>query len=114
MDVNDEEIFLCTVKSTSDTKNGLAWYKLADIPAKLLASFIETKNQPTTEEPICNTDKTKVNTCEYKSRTCGLQVFCSNCGIILYFKELYGSESCSQLGLMLLDLHENFDGITLL
>ena len=109
IDVYDSELLLCKVSSKDPSKNGLTWFKLDDAPAKLLSEFksgIDTKDAETT----CSTDKTKVNTCDYKTRTCGLQIFCSNCGVILGFRELYGSESCTQVSMMLLDLHENFTG----
>ncbi len=62
----------------------------------------------------CSTDKTKVYSCELKARTCGVEIICSNCGIILGYRELYGSESCTQVGAMLVDFRENFQGIVII
>ena len=122
--MNDDEIFLC---HTDPNKNGTnAWFTVQNVPAALIDRYKYPKD-PTNiinEEPIdnfesnrreffdeatCKTDKAKVNSCDLKTRTCGIQVLCSNCGIILGFKEL--SESRTQVASMLVDFKQEFVGI---
>ena len=100
------------------SKNGAvtdpAWFASKDLPKKLVDDYRKLKgglleNEATTS--TCNTDKTKVYTCELKSRTCGIQIICSNCGIIEGFRELLGSESCTQVADMLVKFRQEYTGI---
>ncbi len=59
----------------------------------------------------CNTDKSKIFSCEMKCKTRGIQLACSDTGIIIGFRELYGAESCTQVAQMYFDLCESYDGI---
>ena len=113
MDVDGNEIVLCKIVSTNVDKNGKAWFKREDIPKKLYEAFkARDKNIGNdASDDTCKTDKTKVNSCDYKTRTCGIQVLCSNCGIILGFRELFGSESCTQVGNILVDSYKYFQGL---
>ena len=55
-----------------------------------------------------NTDKTNVYACDMKVKTRGIQLALTNCGIIVAYRELYGSESTTQVALVYLDLCDNF------
>lgn len=51
--------------------------------------------------------------CDAKCKTKeGVIVAASNCGIILGYREIYGSESCTQVGMFYLDITEHFKGIS--
>ena len=57
----------------------------------------------------CNTVKANVYSCELKCKTRGLEIGCTNCGVVVGYKELYGSESLSQVALFLLDIFDSYD-----
>ena len=98
---NDDELFVC--KSLNYEQR---WYKKEDIPTEMLDNFRKFKNS--LNNPSCNTDKTNTFSCGLKCKTRGLQLACSNCGIIIGFRELYGSESLTQVALMALEIYESF------
>ena len=114
LDVDDKELFLCRITTSVNNNGDLAWFGSEDIPSELLKSFklskfIDDSNLQTNEE-YCNTDKSRVNTCDFKTRTCGIQIICTNCGLFVGCKELHGSESCTQVAEMLLDFKKDFVG----
>jgi hypothetical protein len=98
------EIFLCKT-----TKSDLKWYLATSIPPNVLQIF-KDRNNSNEIKMSYNTDKSKFLSCDLKCRTRGLQLACMNCGIILVYKELYGSESCTQVALMYLQICANFSG----
>ncbi|CAF1092729.1 unnamed protein product [Brachionus calyciflorus] len=51
----------------------------------------------------CNTEKSK-GICDFKSRTKGVVLSVYNCGIVTGYRELFGSESCSQILMFYLDM----------
>jgi hypothetical protein len=55
-----------------------------------------------------NNDKTITHTCDVKVKTRGILLALSNCGIILGYRELYGSESVTQVANMYLDIVDLF------
>ena len=83
------------------------WFQAETIPPNVLNKFRESHNQSKSSS-TCNTDKTSVYSCIFKLKTCGVLLACSNCGIILNFKEFYGAESCSQVALFYLETTQNF------
>ena len=104
VNLDDIELFLCNTNV-----NDLHWFRKEDIPEEV---YQEYKNKKTIgNSRTCNTDKTTVFNCDLKCKTRGLQLACSNCGIVLAFRELYGSESLTQVALMYLDIVDNFKGI---
>ena len=113
VDVDDSEIFLCKITRKGQASDH-AWFNSRDIDTKMIKDYRCSKdaasNESKSSEVSCNTDKSKVYTCELKSRTCGLQIICSNCGIILGYKDLLGSESCSQVAKLLVSFKRDFGG----
>ena len=67
-------------------------------------------NENVQEDITCNTDKTKVYNCESKTRACRIKIICTNCGIIVSYAELFGSESCTQVAVQLFALNKHFQG----
>ena len=45
----------------------------------------------------CNTDKSNIFACAIKCKTRGIHLACEDQGTILAFRELYASESCTQV-----------------
>jgi hypothetical protein len=112
VDANDNEIFLCRLKKKSIEEKEAYWFRLEDIPKDVLNDYKSSHklDENVMSETTCSTDKTKVYSCELKARTCGILILCGNCGLIEGFSELYGSESCTQVGSFLVAFHENFTG----
>lgn len=96
--------FLCRT-----TEVPFKWIKRDLVPTELVKLFNEKKT--TTSIPTCNTYKSRIFSCHMKCKTRGIQLACSDRGIVLGFRELYGSESCMQVAQMYLDLCEAFTGI---
>lgn len=76
-------------------------------PIEILDKYIQSIN---TGPVSCNTDKTKQYTCDLKCRTRGIQIAAFNCGVILGWREMYLSESITQVALMYLDIIDNYIG----
>ena len=100
--LDDEELFLCKTNLIN-----LKWVSRDKISTDQYNTF--TNKDP--DNLDCNTDKEAVYSCTIKCKTRGIILAASNCGIILSFREIYGSESLSQVGLFYLDLLDNFKGI---
>jgi transcription elongation factor Elf1 len=81
----------------------MLWYKKDSISREVLDLYFNQKNKQR-KLTSCNTDKTSVYACNLKCKTRGIELACSNCGIVLAFRELYGSESLTQVAYMYLDL----------
>jgi hypothetical protein len=100
---NEVLIFCCTNKKQNK------WLKIKDVPITMYNNFLNTQTKKTVEISSCNTDKTKL-TIYNKCKTRGIVLVVYNCGIVLSFRELYGSESLSQVGLFLLDTIDAMKG----
>ena len=103
MNREDVELFLCR-----KSLNGSLWFKEVDLPKEVLAQYVCYKKSFVDRPNKCNTDKSVVYSCVMKCKTRGILLAASNCGIILFFRELCGSESLTQD--LDLDLYENFVG----
>ena len=103
---------MCRIKKKSIEEKEAYWFRLEDIPKEVLTAYRSSQqlDENVIHETTCSTDKTKVYSCELKARTCGLLIACGNCGLIEGFAELFGSESCTQVGNFLINFHENFTG----
>jgi hypothetical protein len=55
-------------------------------------------------EILCNTNKEERFPCANKTKTRGILLATYNCGIIVSYRELFGSESITQVVLFYLDL----------
>lgn len=86
----------------------MRWFDRETIPIHLLQEYLDNKNP--NAKNSCNVDKTTTFSCDFKVKTCGILLACSNCGIILNYKEFYGAESCKQVGLFYLETSNNFKG----
>ena len=85
----------------------MRWFKSSDVPTEILEAYLQRKRD-STHISSCNTDKTNVYACDMKVKTRGIQLALTNCGIIVAYRELYGSESTTQVALVYLDLCDNF------
>jgi hypothetical protein len=85
----------------------MKWYKKDDLPTNLLNNYIESKTNRKLLSS-CNTDKTSCFSCDMKCRTRGIQLGINNCGVIVGYRELFGSESSSQVALMYLDICDHY------
>ena len=100
-----DEIFLCKTE-----RMDFRWFCRDDLPSTLLQTFIDTHRLTSETLTSCNTDKTNIYTCEMKCKTRGIQIACNNCGIVVAHRELFGSESLTQVALMYLDMADNYIG----
>lgn len=98
-------MFLCKTEQVD-----LKWFKKDIVPKDVLEAYTTKINSETVTTKTCNTDKSKFFTCNMKCKTRGLQLACGNCGIVLAFRELFGSESCTQVAQMYIDLCEAYKG----
>ena len=87
----------------------LKWIQREYISEDLYTAYLFKLNRPVFNLQ-CNTDKTQVTTCEIKCKTRGILLSATNCGIVISFRELFGSESLSQVSLLYLDTLDNYMG----
>ena len=59
----------------------------------------------------CNTDKTVLHACDVKVKTRGILIFMNNCGVIVGYRELYGSESLTRVANLYLDLVDSIQSL---
>ena len=55
----------------------------------------------------CNTDKTSTFSCLLKCKTRGVEQACTSCGVIIGIRELFGSESLTQVAQMYMDMSDH-------
>jgi len=85
------------------------WLKIDSCrPLQLVALY---KEKQSTYNPTCNTDKTADYTCDLKCRTRGIQIAATNFGFIMAFRELFLSESITQVAQMYLDMVDHYEGL---
>jgi len=77
------------------------WIRKSQVSSKLYESFMKSKCT-TQDLSSCNTEKTQQSN-NNKCKTRGVVLGVYNCGIILSFRELYGSESLTQVCLFYLE-----------
>ena len=102
INLDEEELFYCET-----TNNEQKWYLAADAPIDIKTEFL-AKTRVNPFPSGCNTDKTISHACDVKVKTRSILLALSNCGIILGFRELYGSESITQVANMYLDMVDQF------
>ncbi len=105
INLHDVELFLCRT-----TEVDFKWFRKDLVPHDLLKQYIDKKTTEIYTIKTCNTDKSKIFACEMKCKTRGVQLACSDSGIVLAFRELYGAESCTQVAQMYIDLCKSFIG----
>ncbi len=86
------------------------WFVKEDVPSDIFDVFVGSRLNEDLD-PTCNTSKDTQFKCNLKSRTRGLQIYCSNCGFILGYREMFNSESSIQVAMLYLDLKEASQGI---
>ena len=59
----------------------------------------------------CNTDKTNTFACDMKVKTRDIWLALTACGVIVGVRELFGSESVTQVANFYLDVIDEFQGI---
>lgn len=62
------------------------------------------------ELDTCNTEKSKLTSCDIKCKTRGILIMATNCGIVVSFREMYGAESLTQVALFYLDTLDHWQG----
>ena len=102
MNDDDEELYLC-----KSINYDLKWFRKQDVNVELLEKFHNSKKD-VDGASRCNTDKTSCFACNMKCRTRGIQLALNNCGVIVGYRVLYGSESTTQVALMYLDVCDNY------
>ena len=55
----------------------------------------------------CNTDKTISFSCLLKCKTRGVELACTPCGLIIGIRELFGSESLTQVAQVYMDMSDH-------
>ena len=73
----------------------------------MLEAYVKMKKSIGTN---CNNDKTRFYTFFMKCKTIGVLIASTNCGIILGFRELFGSESPTQVANFYMDLIDHYQG----
>jgi hypothetical protein len=103
-----EERFLFLVSNTSDKLN-FSWLSEKQLQACRNKDFSETifehRNKYMSNK---NTDNI-LSSCDKKARTRGILIASSNCGIVTGFKEIFGSESLSQVSAFCCGLIDYYD-----
>ena len=96
IDTADNELFLC--ETTNSKVKWLNRFQLTD------QEYFDYQNSLKINNNTCNT--LKATACEAKCKTRGIILAVSNCGIIISFRELFGSESLTQVTALYLDTLE--------
>jgi hypothetical protein len=90
----------------------LKWLVRKAIPLEMFNEFSNKQNNITLDDnKTCNTDKEAVFTCPMKCKIRGVELACTNCGIVVGFRELFLSESLTQVATFFLDLYDQYECI---
>jgi hypothetical protein len=88
-------------KSTLGLKDALQhikWLSRYDLTSQQYNEFISNRKKSEEDEFIsCNTDKVACTACDSKCKTRGVILIITNCGVILSYREIFGSESLTQV-----------------
>ena len=102
IDAEDNELFLCSTNLVQ-----YKWLKQNQINTETFINFAAQINSP---RETCNTLKSTTTYCEIKCKTRGILLVTSNCGIIISYREMFGSESLQKVALLYLDTLDHFNG----
>ena len=91
-------------------ENQQKWFSANDVPSDIKAAYI-SKLRPAEESTQCNTIKISVTSCPVKVKTRAILLMIACCGVIVGYREIYGSESITQVANMYLDVVELFKSI---
>lgn len=83
------------------------WYRAVDVPIELVQNHINSV-RGIEKDASCNTDKTILHACDVKVKTRGILLVLNSCGVIAGYRELYGSESLTQVANLYLDICDVF------
>ena len=81
-----------------------------DVPDELLTIFCQKQAVTVDSGQIrtgSNTDKTSAFSCLLKWKKRGVERACTSCGLIIGIRELYGSESLTQVAQMYMDMFDH-------
>lgn len=110
LDEEKEENILYLVESEGCYENSLYWVRETHIPKELLQMFIKEQDSKLNinvyNDISCNTNKHFKMPYVKKTKTRGVLIAASNCGIVTGYREIFGCESISQVVLFYLDLIE--------
>ena len=81
----------------------IVWVNRQSIHNDQFNRFFSKNDGKNNNEFTCNTEKSK-GKCDQKSKTKGVALSVFNCGIVTGYRELYESESCSQIIMFYLDM----------
>ena len=102
----NQTILSCFLCDTNMSKN--KWLRRDKMkPFIVLDDFLIASKEPSS---TCNTVKSDVLPCQLKCRTRGIQIFATNCGIILGWCEIFGSESLTQVAQFMRNLFDSYEG----
>jgi hypothetical protein len=104
--INTEEVELFYTETTRNVK----WLERRQISESKYLEFIKDRKSIHEDFESCNTLKLTVTSCDIKCKTRGILLSATNCGIVMSFRELYGSESCTQVALLFMDTLDSFKG----
>jgi len=90
---------------TETNKQQYKWLRHESVPDDKYNKFINSYKK---EDKSCNT--LKATACEVKCKTRGILLGVANCGIIMSFRELFGTESLTQVTTLYLDTLDLYMG----
>jgi len=105
IDVNDQELFFCETNIT------VKWLSASSIEKNKIKEYYKQQHRKYADS-TCNTLKKNVTSCDVKCKTRGILLAATNCGIVVSFRELYGSESLTQVSMLFLDSIDYAKGIS--
>ena len=65
------------------------WLHREFIPAEILNAYVSKKTMEMNAVKTCNADKSTIFLCVMKCKTSGIQLACSDTGVVFGFRELY-------------------------
>ncbi len=100
--MDDEELYYCET-----TSNEQKWFLAQDVPESIRDEYMNKVRSPV-NECVCNTHKINTTSCDVKVKTREILSILSNCGVIVGYREIYGSESITQVANLYLNIADLF------
>ena len=108
INLDEEEWFLCKLVNMDSPK----WICANKISNQMREEY--TKRKRNINAASCNTDKTAMYACDVKVKSRGILLAVTNCGVILSYREIFGSESITQVSNFYLDTIDNLQSKALI
>ena len=87
-----DHLFLRPRASADDIKSfSTKWLHREFIPAEILNAYVSKKTMEMNAVKTCNADKSTIFLCVMKCKTRGIQLACSDTGVVFGFRELYSA-----------------------